>query len=89
MCGSGTFLTEAALMYGDVAPGLMRDYFGFLAWQGHDQAVWEACWQEARQRQEQGEAKVWPMIQGYDADPEALTCCPKKLSSRRCCSLLP
>ncbi len=77
MCGSGTFLTEAALMYGDVAPGLMRDYFGFLAWQGHDQAVWEACWQEARQRQEQGQQKTWPMIQGYDADPEALRAAQK------------
>lgn len=77
MCGSGTFLTEAALMYGDVAPGLMRDYFGFLAWQGHDQAVWEECWQEARQRQSAGLAKEWPIIKGYDADPQALRAAQK------------
>jgi len=32
MCGSGTLLIEAALIYGDVAPGLGRNYFGFLKW---------------------------------------------------------
>ena len=36
MCGSGTFLTEAALIAGDAAPALGRDYFGFLGWRGHD-----------------------------------------------------
>ena len=28
MCGSGTLLIEAAWMAADIAPGLMRDYFG-------------------------------------------------------------
>ena len=36
MCGSGTFLTEAALIASDAAPALDRDYFGFLGWRGHD-----------------------------------------------------
>ncbi len=27
-------------MAGDVAPGLLRDYFGFLGWKGFDPAVW-------------------------------------------------
>ncbi|MDP6042636.1 MAG: THUMP domain-containing protein, partial [Candidatus Latescibacteria bacterium] len=35
MCGSGTFLVEAAMMAGDVAPGLSRSYFGFENWLQH------------------------------------------------------
>lgn len=31
-CGSGTFLIEAALMAGNIAPGLFREHFGFEAW---------------------------------------------------------
>ena len=41
MCGSGTFLTEAALIAGDIAPALAREYFGFLGWRGHDPELWE------------------------------------------------
>jgi 23S rRNA (guanine2445-N2)-methyltransferase / 23S rRNA (guanine2069-N7)-methyltransferase len=32
MCGSGTLPIEAVLMAGDCAPGMTRDYFGFLGW---------------------------------------------------------
>jgi 23S rRNA (guanine2445-N2)-methyltransferase / 23S rRNA (guanine2069-N7)-methyltransferase len=81
MCGSGTFLSEAALMYGDIAPGLMRDFFGFLAWEQHDQTLWAACWQDARQRQAQGLQKIWPIMMGYDADPEAIRAAEKNLHS--------
>ncbi|MGH8296836.1 MAG: THUMP domain-containing protein, partial [Steroidobacteraceae bacterium] len=35
MCGSGTLVIEAALMAARCAPGLRRDYFGFLGWRGH------------------------------------------------------
>ena len=42
MCGSGTLLIEGALMAADVAPGLRREYFGFLGWQQHDIALVEA-----------------------------------------------
>lgn len=35
MCGSGTFLIEAALMVKNQAPGLNRD-FGFMAWKNFD-----------------------------------------------------
>ena len=39
LCGSGTFCIEAALIAADRAPGLTRDYFGFLGWRGHDAAA--------------------------------------------------
>jgi 23S rRNA (guanine2445-N2)-methyltransferase / 23S rRNA (guanine2069-N7)-methyltransferase len=50
MCGSGTFLTEGALIAADAAPGLDRGYFGFHGWRGHDAALWERLCGEARQR---------------------------------------
>src|SRR5581483_12518936 len=30
LCGSGTLVIEAAMIAADIAPGLRRDYFGFL-----------------------------------------------------------
>ncbi|MFI4890362.1 MAG: bifunctional 23S rRNA (guanine(2069)-N(7))-methyltransferase RlmK/23S rRNA (guanine(2445)-N(2))-methyltransferase RlmL [Steroidobacterales bacterium] len=50
MCGSGTFLTEGALIAADAAPGLGREYFGFQGWRGHDPAAWEGLCAEARER---------------------------------------
>lgn len=41
MCGSGTLVIEAACMAARRAPGLGRDYFGFLGWQGHDETIWQ------------------------------------------------
>ncbi|MCP4716289.1 MAG: bifunctional 23S rRNA (guanine(2069)-N(7))-methyltransferase RlmK/23S rRNA (guanine(2445)-N(2))-methyltransferase RlmL, partial [Deltaproteobacteria bacterium] len=68
MCGSGTLLIEAAMMYGDVAPGLSRPYYGFLKWPGHDAALWDRLIREATAREEQGTHRRWPRFIGYDAD---------------------
>ena len=40
MCGSGTLVIEAALIAAHRAPGLGREYFGFLGWRGHDPQLW-------------------------------------------------
>ena len=40
MCGSGTFLIEAALIATNQAPGLKRD-FGFMAWKNFDKALFK------------------------------------------------
>ncbi len=72
MCGSGTLLIEAALIFGDVAPGLSRSYFGFLGWRGHDSSLWQSLVQEAVEREEAGLTKKWPQMLGYDADPRAV-----------------
>ena len=50
MCGSGTFVIEAAMIAADIAPGLGRDYFGFLGWRQHDAALWERLRAEAGAR---------------------------------------
>lgn len=70
MCGSGTFLIEAALMAMDAAPGLVHEYFGFNGWRGHIPALWESLCEEARSRRA---ARVpRRCILGSDADPDAI-----------------
>jgi 23S rRNA (guanine2445-N2)-methyltransferase / 23S rRNA (guanine2069-N7)-methyltransferase len=71
MCGSGTLLIEAALMAADAAPGLGRNYFGFLYWRGHDAALWERLVEVANDRFDVGMQKL-PPIRGYDSDTRAI-----------------
>ena len=49
MCGSGTFVIEAAMIASNTAPGLERDYFGFTQWLQHDVELWQQCIEQARQ----------------------------------------
>ena len=42
MCGSGTFLIEAALMQLNIAPGVLRPHFGFHSWLKHDATLWSS-----------------------------------------------
>ncbi len=37
MCGSGTIAIEAAMWAGNMAPGLLRDQFGFERWANYDE----------------------------------------------------
>lgn len=71
MCGSATLLIEGAMLAGDIAPGLQRDYFGFLGWKHHQPACWQSLIEAARTRFLQGVSKL-PTIVGYDHDPEAI-----------------
>jgi 23S rRNA (guanine2445-N2)-methyltransferase / 23S rRNA (guanine2069-N7)-methyltransferase len=65
MCGSGTFLTEAAMMAGDIAPGLLREYFGFQAWKHFNPTIWQRLIKEAEYRREKGLHNISP-ITGSD-----------------------
>ncbi|RJR18322.1 MAG: bifunctional 23S rRNA (guanine(2069)-N(7))-methyltransferase RlmK/23S rRNA (guanine(2445)-N(2))-methyltransferase RlmL [Desulfobacteraceae bacterium] len=72
MCGSGTFLIEAALMAMDSPPGLGRDYFGFLGWLGHDPNLWSSMLKDAEERRQAAKKGVIPTIVGYDASKQAV-----------------
>lgn len=72
MCGSGTLLIEGAWMAADVAPGLQRDYFGFLGWRRHDDALWQRLHAEAKERAQAGRAKLASKFFGFDQDPRVL-----------------
>jgi 23S rRNA (guanine2445-N2)-methyltransferase / 23S rRNA (guanine2069-N7)-methyltransferase len=71
MCGSGTLLIEGALMAADIAPGLGREYFGFLGWEGFDPAAWQELLAEAAERRNDGLTKLPPLF-GSDSDARAL-----------------
>ena len=69
MCGSGTLPIEAALIAADRAPGLLRDYWGFTRWRGHDAGVWGQLVQDARSR---ARSSLPNLIRGRDRDAAVL-----------------
>ncbi len=71
MCGSGTLLIEAAMMAGNYAPGLNRDYFGFLAWRHHDNELWQVVLAQAQEKKKNGLNNI-PEITGFDIDSKAV-----------------
>jgi 23S rRNA G2445 N2-methylase RlmL len=50
MCGSGTFLIEAAWIALRRPPGLTRKWLGFMGWPDFDPGVWSAIRDHARQK---------------------------------------
>jgi 23S rRNA (guanine2445-N2)-methyltransferase / 23S rRNA (guanine2069-N7)-methyltransferase len=71
MCGSGTLVIEAALIALGIAPGSMRNHFGFVRWRGHDRALWQRLIEEARAAREAAETRK-VTFRGYDSDPAAI-----------------
>lgn len=65
MCGSGTILVEAAMAARGIAPGLVRERFGFMRWPGYRAARTEA-WREAARARVRGQVGR-PLI-GIEAD---------------------
>lgn len=68
MCGSGTIPIEAALLAGQVAPGLQRS-FGFERWLDFDEKLWRRLVKEAA-----NSVRKLPvgLVTGYDRDNRAL-----------------
>jgi putative N6-adenine-specific DNA methylase len=71
MCGSGTFLLEAAQMALDDAPGLSREPgdFGFEQLKSFDAGLWRSLQREAAERRR--EATTLPLF-GSDIDGDAV-----------------
>jgi putative N6-adenine-specific DNA methylase len=71
MCGSGTFLLEAAQMALDDAPGLSREPgdFGFEQLKSFDASLWRRLQREAAERRR--EASTLPLY-GCDIDADAV-----------------
>lgn len=68
MCGSGTILTEAALIARNIAPGLYRDDFGFTHWPDFDRALFLQLQKEARAQERENDVKIY----GSDVSMQAL-----------------
>lgn len=69
MCGSGTFLIEAAMMAMNVAPGIHRKRFGFQSWLSFEQEAWDNIVQEAMDAEKE---ELPFMFYGYDIDNRVL-----------------
>jgi len=68
MCGSGTILTEAALMAGKVPAGYYRDLFGFEKWRDFDRDLWFRVKRECEENVEEPEM----LFRGIDIDEKAV-----------------
>lgn len=75
MCGSGTFLLEAAMMALDIAPGSQRS-FGFERLKNFDASAWQALKQQAVKR---AKPTSFQKIYGSDADLRAVRVSRKNL----------
>ncbi|PIT99776.1 MAG: RNA methyltransferase [Bdellovibrionales bacterium CG10_big_fil_rev_8_21_14_0_10_45_34] len=70
MCGSGTFLIEAALWAAQVAPGTFRRRFAFQRWLNFQKDKYQLITQEASQREL--EVPESPVYFGFDQDRSAI-----------------
>ena len=77
MCGSGTILVEGAMVAARMAPGLLRERFGFMGWREFDQPLWNRLKDEARQSVRSLEA---PLVFGSDLSWDALRTSEKNLA---------
>lgn len=64
MCGSGTILTEAALIAANIPPQRQRRHFGFQTWKNYDKRLWQSVKEQA----EAGSRSVEVPILGFDRD---------------------
>lgn len=67
MCGSGTFLIEAALIAANINPGIYRDNFAFERWPDFDRDLFERLYND-----DSAEKDFDFKIYGGDIDPEAI-----------------
>lgn len=67
MCGSGTFLIEAALIAGNINPGIYRKNFAFEKWSDFDSDLFESLYND-----DSAERDIKCSISGGDIDPDAV-----------------
>jgi 23S rRNA (guanine2445-N2)-methyltransferase / 23S rRNA (guanine2069-N7)-methyltransferase len=71
MCGSGSFVIEAAWIAANVAPGLLQRHFGFLRLPGFPAQQWQELRREAQEQAHIGLQKLPPLL-AWDQDHSAL-----------------
>jgi len=79
MCGSATFLIEAAWLATDRAPGLGRS-FAFERWQDADFDAWRQLFDDAEARASRGAANL-PKLAGNDRHPGAIAIAEQALQA--------
>ena len=67
MCGSGTFLIEAALIGANIAPGVYRDHYAFKQWPDYDADLFEKVYND-----DSAEREFTHKIYGSDIEGKAI-----------------
>ncbi|MDR9488485.1 THUMP domain-containing protein [Salibacter sp.] len=67
-CGTGTFLTEAALIASNTAPNVNRKDFCLKNWMNFDRELWYSVLEDLRDQEKEIEARFY----GSDSDQEAV-----------------
>lgn len=76
MCGSGTFLIEAALIAANINPGIYRKGFAFERWADFDAELFESIYND-----DSNEREVRFKIYGADISPRAVEIAQKNIKS--------
>lgn len=74
MCGSGTFLIEAALIAANINPGIYRESFAFEKWKDFDKELFEELYNDDSE-----EKDFNYKIFGGDIDPDAIAIARKNI----------
>lgn len=74
MCGSGTFLIEAALIGAGIMPGIYRRRFAFESWPDFDGELFDSIYND-----ESGEKELTHKIYGADISPKAVAIAEKNI----------
>lgn len=76
MCGSGTFLIEAALIAANINPGIYRKGFAFEHWRDFDSELFDKLYND-----DSGEREVKHKIYGADISPRAVAIATENIKS--------
>ncbi len=74
MCGSGTFLVEAALIGAGIMPGIYRKKFAFESWHDFDAELFDSIYND-----ESSEKEMTCKIYGADISPKAVAIAEKNI----------
>lgn len=74
MCGSGTFLVEAALIAANINPGIYRKSFAFEQWNDFDEELFDRLYNDESQERE-----FKYKIYGADISPKAVAIAEKNV----------
>lgn len=76
MCGSGTFLVEAALIAANINPGVFRRKYAFQQWPDYDEELFESLWNN-----DEAEKTPSNIIMGADILPSAVSASQRNLKA--------
>lgn len=76
MCGSGTFLIEAALMAGNIYPGVFHDSYAFERWRDFEPELFDSVMND-----DSKERPIESHFYGYDISPSAIDIASKNVKN--------